>query len=59
MSQVVGSAAGWRRPPEQRDLWWPVATVLTRIAVIGMGLLLITGPLLLWLKFNGGQAIRN
>lgn len=44
-------------PLDQRDLWWPVATVLTRIALVGMVLLLISGPLMLWLKFDGGRGL--
>lgn len=55
MSQVGPRLAS--APPDQRELWWPLANVLTRIAVIGMGLLLISGPLLVWLKFNGGSGL--
>ena len=39
--------------PDQRETWWPLATVFSRVASLGLVLLLITGPLLLWLKFGG------
>jgi putative membrane protein len=43
--------------PGQRDLWWPLTKVFSRIALAGMALLLITGPLLLWLKFDGPSGL--
>ncbi|HEY3948309.1 hypothetical protein [Phenylobacterium sp.] len=39
--------------PAEREPLWPLATVYSRIAGGGLVLLLITGPLLLWLKFGG------
>ncbi|HEY8004197.1 MAG TPA: hypothetical protein VIE16_08215 [Phenylobacterium sp.] len=39
--------------PDQRATWWPLATVFSRVAALGLVLLLITGPLLIWLKFGG------
>jgi hypothetical protein len=39
--------------PEQRATWWPLATGFSRIASLGLLLLLVTGPLILWLKFGG------
>lgn len=39
--------------PDQRATWWPLADVYTRITAGGLVVLLITGPLLLWLKFGG------
>jgi hypothetical protein len=39
--------------PDQREGLWPLATVFARIAGAGLVLLLVTGPLLLWLKFGG------
>ncbi len=44
--------------PDQRATWWPLVTVYSRIARAGIILLLITGPLLLWLKY-GGEAGLN
>jgi len=51
MSQVGPRLAA--AAPDQRETWWPLAMVYSRIAVAGLVLLLITGPLLLWLKFGG------
>lgn len=39
--------------PDQRAIWWPLAKVFSGVASIGFVLLLITGPLMLWLKFGG------
>jgi putative membrane protein len=39
--------------PDERGAWWPLATVFARVAGAGLVLLLITGPLMLWLKFGG------
>jgi hypothetical protein len=55
MSQVGPRLVG--APADQRDLWWPLANMLTRMAVVGMALLLISGPALLWLKFGGASAL--
>lgn len=45
--------------PEQRATWWPLATTYSRIAAAGLVLLLITGPLLLWLKYSGGAGLND
>jgi uncharacterized membrane protein len=39
--------------PDQRETWWPLAKVFTGLASVGLVLLLVTGPLMLWLKFGG------
>jgi hypothetical protein len=44
-------------PPEERGTWWPLANVFGRIADAGLVLLLVTGPLLLWLKYAGGTGL--
>lgn len=41
--------------PDQREPWWPLAKVFSHVATLGLVLLLITGPLLLWLKFGDMQ----
>jgi putative membrane protein len=41
--------------PDQREPWWPLAKVFSHVSAIGLVLLLITGPLLLWLKFGDFQ----
>jgi len=38
---------------ERREALWPLANTLTRIALLGLVILLVTGPLVLWLKFHG------
>ena len=42
---------------EGRALLWPVADAITRIALIGLVLLLLTGPAILWLKFGGAHGM--
>ena len=39
--------------PDQRATWWPLAKAFSRVTSAGLVLLLITGPLMLWLKFGG------
>ncbi|HEX5263651.1 MAG TPA: hypothetical protein VFW13_09000 [Phenylobacterium sp.] len=51
MSQIGPRLAA--AAPDQRGTWWPLATVFSRVAGTGLVLLLITGPLMLWLKFGG------
>lgn len=43
--------------PGDRDAWWPLAASFSRLSGIGLLLLLITGPLLLWLKYGGGAGL--
>ena len=45
--------------PDQRMPWWPLATVYTRIAGMGLILLLITGPLLVWLRYGGIEGLNG
>ncbi|WP_372783292.1 hypothetical protein [Phenylobacterium sp.] len=40
-------------PLDQRAIWWPLETFFSRIGPVGLGLLLFTGPLMVWLKFGG------
>lgn len=44
-------------PADQRELWWPVANTVTRISLVGMVLLLLSGPALLMLKYNDVQGL--
>ncbi len=55
MSQIGPRLAA--AAPDQRATWWPLANVFTRISHIGLGLLLVTGPLILWLKFHGASGL--
>ena len=40
-------------PADQRGQLWPLERILTRIVAAGLGILLVTGPLMLWLKLGG------
>jgi putative membrane protein len=40
-------------PADQRELLWLLETFFSRIGAGGLAILLVTGPLLLWLKFGG------
>ena len=42
---------------DQRGTWWPLANFFSRISEAGLVLLLITGPLILWLKYKGGAGL--
>ena len=55
MSQVGPRLAA--AAPDQRETWWALVNVFGRISHIGLGLLLVTGPLILWLKFHGAGGL--
>jgi hypothetical protein len=57
MSQVGPRLA--KASPDERAAWWPLAAVYSRIAGAGLLLLLITGPLIVWLKFGGMEALND
>ena len=40
-------------PPDQLDLMWAFEGFFSRIGSAGLAVLLITGPLMVWLKFGG------
>ena len=40
-------------PADARGEWWPLKTFFSRITMAGLGVLLVTGPLMLWLKYGG------
>ncbi len=44
-------------PAAERDQLWPLARYLTRMIVTGVVILIITGPLMLWLKFGDAAAL--
>jgi len=46
-------------PTDQRDLWWPLEIFFGRIGLAGLLVLLITGPLMVWLKFGGPGGFSN
>lgn len=45
--------------PDQRETWWPLVNFYTRAAAVGLVVLLVTGPLMLWLKFNGAAGLNG
>ena len=49
---VVGNKIGGASP-ETRPLLFSIVHGLSRIGRTALGLLVITGPLLVWLKYNG------
>ena len=44
-------------PVDQREQLRPIEQFLTRIIETGLAILIITGPLMLWLKFGGGEGL--
>jgi len=40
-------------PIDQRELLWSLEAVFSRVGASGLAILLVTGPLMLWLKFGG------
>jgi hypothetical protein len=40
-------------PEDNRELLWHLETFFSRIGAGGLAVLLVTGPLMLWLKFGG------
>lgn len=44
---------------EYPELMWAVETAISRIGSIGVLILLITGPLIVWLKFGGTAAMNG
>ena len=43
--------------PAERTTLWPLAEAFGRLSGIGLVLLLVTGPLMLALKYNGGAGL--
>ena len=39
--------------PDQREIWWPLARFFRMLTSVGLVVLLVTGPLILWLKYGG------
>jgi putative membrane protein len=39
--------------PDQREIWWPLARVFRMLTSVGLVVLLVTGPLMVWLKYGG------
>ena len=40
-------------PPDERGQLWPLEVFFSRLGSFGLVMLLITGPLMVWLKFGG------
>jgi uncharacterized membrane protein SirB2 len=43
--------------PAERETLWPLVKTISAIAMAGLVLLLVSGPLMLWLKFDGGRGL--
>lgn len=39
--------------PDQRETWWPMARFLRLLTSVGLVVLLVTGPLMVWIKYGG------
>jgi putative membrane protein len=46
-------------PVDRRDELWRFETFFSRLGAAGIVILLITGPLMLWLKFGGPGGLSN
>jgi protoporphyrinogen IX oxidase len=44
-------------PADQRQLLWLLEAFFSRIGAAGLAILIVTGPLLLWLKFGGPSGL--
>jgi putative membrane protein len=55
MSRIVPKVIA--APASERAQLWPLEKFLARVIAAGVVVLLITGPLMLWLKFNGGTGL--
>ena len=44
-------------PAEQRQLLWDLEVFFSRVGAGGLAILLLTGPLMLWLKFGGPSGL--
>ncbi len=43
--------------PHERGRLWPLHKFLARVITAGLVILLVTGPLMLWLKFGGAAGL--
>lgn len=55
MSQVGPRLAA--AAPDQRGAWWPMAKAFSGMSGLGVAILLVTGPLVLWLKYSWGAGL--
>src|SRR5688572_28846500 len=39
--------------PDQRETWWPLARFFRMLTSVSLVVLLVTGPLMVWLKYGG------
>jgi len=40
-------------PADQRATWWPLAQAFRMLSNVGLVVMLVTGPLMIWLKYGG------
>ena len=50
---IALSATGPKLATPEREQFWPLFKFFSRMAMTGVLILLVTGPLLIWLKFGG------
>ena len=43
--------------PDDRATWWPLAKAFAGISGAGLALLLVTGPVVIWLKYQGPDGL--
>jgi len=53
---IALSATGPKLATPQSEQFWPLFRFFSRMAMTGVLILLVTGPLLIWLKFGGTSA---
>jgi protoporphyrinogen IX oxidase len=56
---IALSATGPKLATPEREQFWPVFTFLSRMVATGLVVLLVTGPLMIWLKFGGVSAFNG
>jgi protoporphyrinogen IX oxidase len=52
MSQVGPRMAA--AAPDQKATWWPLVDTFSRLGVLALAAMIVTGGLLVWLKLGGG-----
>ena len=56
---IALTATGPKLATPEREQFWPLFKFLSRMAVTGVLILLVTGPLLIWLKFGGTNSFNG
>ena len=56
---IALSATGPKLATPEREHFWPLFKFFGRMAMTGLLVLIVTGPLLIWLKFGGTSAFNG